>query len=177
MQNLETESNVQKVILFFGERLAFILFFVFVLVLLLSGHATTALSHEETPQTVKQEANWYQNGTSLPVKHEEKLDVTYNLLSVEVTPTPTPAIITAASSSNGAWEALADCETHGNWHEDTGNGYYGGLQFNMSAWNGTGGTGNPAAASKDEQIMRGKILQARRGWGPWNACAKKLDLL
>ena len=88
------------------------------------------------------------------------------------TPTPDPN-----SPDNAAvWESIAKCETNGNWSENTGNGYFGGLQFSQGAWNSVGGTGNPSAASKDEQISRGKMLQNLRGWGVWGACAKKLGL-
>ncbi len=102
--------------------------------------------------------------------------------SPTVTPAPTSAPALAAAVSvdpgdNAIWEKLADCESHQNWSIDTGNGYYGGLQFSQGAWNSVGGSGNPAQASKDEQIMRGKMLQSQRGWGPWGGCSKKLGLL
>lgn len=176
MSEKNINNYLQKVILFFGERLAIILFFVFVMGLLISGHATQVLSHEKETQNVKQENNWYQKGVTLPARYDEKLDIEYKLSSIEVTPTQTPIII-VSSSSNDIWEKLADCETHGNWGSNTGNGYYGGLQFSEGAWISTGGTGNPASVSKDEQIMRGKILQQRRGWSPWSNCSKKLNLL
>ncbi len=74
------------------------------------------------------------------------------------------------------WESIAACETNGNWSSDTGNGYFGGLQFSQGAWNSVNGAGNPAQASKNEQIARGKMLQKMRGWGVWGACAVKLGL-
>lgn len=176
MKNSEINSNTQKVLLFFGERLAFILFFIFTLVLFVSGHATQALSHQKESGFTPQKDNWYQNNVSLPIEKSQGKSSSYTIASIEITPTPTPVIATE-SSSNDVWEKLADCETHKNWSSDTGNGYYGGLQFSQSAWDGTGGTGNPAQASKDEQIKRGKILQAARGWEPWSGCSHKLGLL
>ena len=89
------------------------------------------------------------------------------------TPIPSP---TPNPQDNTIWEALAMCETGGNWSTDTGNGYFGGLQFSQGAWNSVGGSRNPAQASKDEQILRGKILQKNRGWGVWGICARRLGL-
>ena len=75
-----------------------------------------------------------------------------------------------------AWDALAQCESGGNWAINTGNGYYGGLQFSLSSWAAAGGTGNPAAASKAEQIRVAENLLQMQGWGAWPSCAKQLNL-
>jgi hypothetical protein len=74
------------------------------------------------------------------------------------------------------WERLAQCESNGNWSINTGNGYYGGLQFALRTWRAVGGTGYPHQASKAEQIRRGEILQQRYGWGQWPACSRALGL-
>lgn len=74
------------------------------------------------------------------------------------------------------WDSLARCESGGNWSINTGNGYYGGLQFTASTWRAVGGTGLPHQNSREEQIHRAQILQARSGWGQWPACTKKLGL-
>lgn len=74
------------------------------------------------------------------------------------------------------WDRLAQCESGGNWSINSGNGYYGGLQFSLPTWKAVGGTGYPHQASKAEQVKRGQILQARSGWGQWPACAFKLGL-
>ena len=95
------------------------------------------------------------------------------------TPTPTPTATpapTADPTNDSIWDQLAACESNNHWNDDTGNGYYGGLQFNQTAWASVGGNGNPSSASREEQISRGKLLQARRGWSPWGACARKLGL-
>ena len=76
----------------------------------------------------------------------------------------------------GVWDKIAACESGGNWSINTGNGYYGGLQFTLSSWKGVGGQGYPHQASKAEQIERAKILQSRQGWGAWPACTAKLGL-
>lgn len=90
---------------------------------------------------------------------------------------PKPKPVYTAVSSGSVWDRLAQCESGGNWSINTGNGYYGGLQFTLSTWRGVGGSGYPHQASREEQIARGQILQARSGWGQWPACAAKLGLL
>ena len=79
-------------------------------------------------------------------------------------------------SSGSVWDRLAKCESGGNWSINTGNGYYGGLQFSLSSWRGVGGSGYPHQASRAEQIKRAEILKSRGGWGHWPACSKKLGL-
>lgn len=73
-------------------------------------------------------------------------------------------------ASDSVWDKIAECESGGNWHINTGNGYYGGLQFSAATWRSVGGTGLPSDHSREEQIKRAKILQARSGWGQWG-CA------
>jgi TolA-binding protein len=89
-------------------------------------------------------------------------------------PQPDPA---PPAPSGSVWDQLAQCESGGNWHINTGNGYYGGLQFALSTWHSVGGTGYPHEHSREEQIRRAEILQQRAGWGQWPACAAKLGLL
>ncbi|CAN5155516.1 hypothetical protein BH09PAT3_BH09PAT3_6960 [soil metagenome] len=87
-----------------------------------------------------------------------------------------PVSSAPAVSDGSAWDRLAACEAGGNWSINTGNGYYGGLQFTTSSWRAVGGSGLPSDASREEQIMRGQMLQARQGWGAWPACSAKLGL-
>jgi uncharacterized protein YabE (DUF348 family) len=70
----------------------------------------------------------------------------------------------------GVWDKIAACESGGNWHINTGNGYYGGLQFSASTWKSVGGPGLPHENSREVQIKFAKILQQRSGWGQWG-CA------
>lgn len=74
------------------------------------------------------------------------------------------------------FNSLAQCESSGDWSADTGNGFYGGLQFTLDSWQLVGGSGNPADTSQDEQIMRGSLLQSRQGWVAWPKCAAQLGL-
>jgi uncharacterized protein YabE (DUF348 family) len=82
----------------------------------------------------------------------------------------------SSTPSGSVWDKLAQCESGGNWSINTGNGYYGGLQFSLSTWRAYGGTGYPHQASRDEQIRIAKKLQADAGWGAWPACSSKLGL-
>ena len=81
----------------------------------------------------------------------------------------TPAQAAPAS----VWDRVAQCESSGNWHIDTGNGYYGGLQFSLATWHGYGGAGNPANASRSEQIRIAEKVLAGQGWGAWPVCSVK----
>src|SRR5689334_4952012 len=82
----------------------------------------------------------------------------------------------ASAASPVNWDAVAKCESGGNWHINTGNGYYGGLQFNQGTWAGNGGKAYaPRAdlASRSQQIAVAEHLYARRGLSPWPVCGKK----
>lgn len=72
------------------------------------------------------------------------------------------------------WEMLAECESGRQWDISTGNGFFGGLQFTQESWNGVGGTGSPADASRDEQIMRAGFLFDLQGWAAWPSCSQQL---
>ena len=75
------------------------------------------------------------------------------------------------------WDALARCESGGNWAINTGNGYYGGLQFNLGTWQSYGGSGLPSNASRETQIaIATKVRDASGGYGAWPGCAAKLGL-
>jgi hypothetical protein len=77
------------------------------------------------------------------------------------------------------WDMLAHCESGGNWSANTGNGYYGGLQFHPGTWSGYGGEAYaPRAdlATRKQQIAIATKVQQRQGWGAWPACSYKLGL-
>ena len=88
--------------------------------------------------------------------------------------TLTAAPSQAADAST--WDALAQCESGGNWGINTGNGFSGGLQFLPSTWAAYGGTGDPASASREQQIAVAERVLAVQGWGAWPACSAKLGL-
>jgi len=82
----------------------------------------------------------------------------------------------ANAADTATWDALAQCESSGNWDTNTGNGFSGGLQFTPSTWAAFGGSGSPENASKAEQIAVAEKVQATQGWGAWPACSAKLGL-
>ena len=72
-----------------------------------------------------------------------------------------------------AWfERLARCESTSRWHLNTGNGFYGGVQFTISSWRAVGGRGWPHEASKTEQMYRGVRLLRLQGPGAWPVCSQ-----
>jgi hypothetical protein len=77
--------------------------------------------------------------------------------------------------SNGViWDALARCESNGNWAINTGNGFFGGVQFDQNTWERQGGLRYaPRAdlATREEQIAIADVTRARQGWGAWPVCS------
>jgi hypothetical protein len=79
-----------------------------------------------------------------------------------------------AEDRDQMWEDLAQCESGGNWSINTGNGYYGGLQFSLDSWRWVGGSGYPHQNTRAEQIYRAEILLERQGWDAWPSCSRQL---
>lgn len=93
-------------------------------------------------------------------------------LARQAAPKPSPV---TTYSSGSTWDALAQCESGGNWSINTGNGYYGGLQFSQSTWVAAGGTQYaPRAdlATPAQQIA----VASQLGWHHWPACSSRLGL-
>jgi LysM repeat protein len=84
-----------------------------------------------------------------------------------------PLAIAATPASATNWDAVAQCESSGNWNTNTGNGYYGGLQFSQSTWKAYGGTGSAANASREQQIAVAERVLQGQGIGAWPVCGKK----
>jgi hypothetical protein len=80
---------------------------------------------------------------------------------------------TASADTTVNWDAIAKCESGGNWAINTGNGYYGGLQFSPATWKSNGGTGMPHQASRDEQIRVAENVLRTQGIGAWPTCGAK----
>jgi resuscitation-promoting factor RpfB len=121
-------------------------------------------------------------------------DVTYRLIyrngdlikrvvaSRHVTTAPRPEVVSvgtkapaAANYASGStvWDKIAQCESGGNWAANTGNGYYGGLQFSLGTWRAYGGTGLPSDASRATQIaIATKVRDASGGYGAWPVCGR-----
>ena len=124
-------------------------------------------------------------GDSLPTPGSAPMEAT---LHSTATPPPAPRAATRTSeprpptatySGDSVWDDLARCESGGNWSINTGNGYYGGLQFNYGTWHDYGGgefADYPHQATREEQIIVAERLRADRGYAPWPACRAKLGL-
>lgn len=164
-----------KSFFFLGERAGLILIVIAFFAFFWVQTTNKAFSEASAPQEVQQNPEWYKH--DIVLLHPTKLlSNSYSIEAAVVTPTPTP-VFDSNPAGIDAWIKLAECESHQNWSENTGNGYYGGLQFSTGAWQSVGGSGLPSDASRDEQINRGKMLQAARGWGPWRNCAAKIGVL
>ncbi len=80
-------------------------------------------------------------------------------------------------TNGAAWDALSQCEAGGNWAINTGNGFYGGVQFDQNTWERQGGLRYaPRAdlATREEQIAIATVTQARQGWGAWPVCSGRI---
>jgi hypothetical protein len=125
------------------------------------------------------------NEVTYDVVYVDGVPAAYNVIGATVITAPTTQVLkvgtqavpVAASSGTLNWDAVAACESGGNWADNTGNGYYGGLQFNISTWisNG-GGAYAPRAdlATKAQQITVATALYNSRGSAPWPVCGKRL---
>ena len=71
------------------------------------------------------------------------------------------------------WDAIAQCESGGNWAINTGNGYQGGLQFTSSTWHANGGSGSANNASRDEQIRVAENVLHTQGIHAWPVCGRR----
>lgn len=80
-------------------------------------------------------------------------------------------------ATGDVWEQLRFCEAGGDYTRNSGNGYYGAYQYNLSTWNNYGGYAFPHLAPPAVQDAKARETQSVRGWSPWPACARKLGLL
>jgi len=149
--------------------------------------------------TVEREDSSMYEGETETVRagRDGKRDVVYRLVyrngelfatkvvKADVLRKPVDAIVRVGTKQNAAnfaggstvWDQLAQCEAGGNWAINTGNGYYGGLQFNLGTWHSYGGSGYPHQNSRETQIaIATKVRDANGGYGAWPGCASKLGL-
>jgi uncharacterized protein YabE (DUF348 family) len=85
--------------------------------------------------------------------------------------------VVAYATGSTVWDQLAQCESGGNWAINTGNGYYGGLQFSLSTWQAYGGSGYPHQNSREQQIaIAERVRAATGGYGSWPHCSASLGL-
>ena len=86
-------------------------------------------------------------------------------------PRSKPVVSRVYSSGSTVWDAIAQCESGGNWAANTGNGYYGGLQFSLGTWQAYGGAVSRARTAVRQQIaIAEKVRAAEGGYGAWPVC-------
>ena len=88
---------------------------------------------------------------------------------------PIVGMTAAHAATEEQWDNVAECESGGNWHIHSGNGYYGGLQFTQGTWANYGGRVYAARAdlaTRGEQITIANKVQAAQGWGAWPVCSR-----
>ena len=88
-------------------------------------------------------------------------------------PPPAPDAPPAPKAYSVNWDAIARCESGGNWGINTGNGYSGGLQFTSSTWRANGGSGSAHTASREEQIRVAENVLHSQGIGAWPVCGRR----
>jgi hypothetical protein len=109
-----------------------------------------------------------------PTAPARQVAATTTTAAPTTTTAPARTTVSPDPGDPATWDTLAKCESGGNWSANTGNGYFGGLQFSLATWQTLGGTGYPHEASKATQVEMGRRLQARSGWAAWPGCARKL---
>lgn len=120
------------------------------------------------------------------VRHDQKVTsktvVTQKVIAAPVTQVeevgtksaPAPASAPNYAAGNSIWDRIAQCESGGNWSINTGNGYYGGLQFTLGTWRAYGGTGRPDQNSREQQIaVAERVAAAEGGYGAWPVCGSR----
>jgi hypothetical protein len=129
----------------------------------------TLVSMSSAPTATAEPAGLELNGPSpVPAGFDPNLPPPPDALPAPDAPPPPPQ---RAYSVN--WDAIARCESGGNWAINTGNGYVGGLQFTPSTWRANGGSGSPASASREEQIRVAENVLHSQGIGAWPVCGRR----
>lgn len=135
------------------------------------GFAAVELPADTTPELL--------DGAPLPTPPSVTMEATLHALATPRPAAPAAPRPVVTYDGDTVWDSLAQCESGGNWAINTGNGYYGGLQFSYSTWLGYGG-GEFAEyahlATREQQITVAERLHAARGFQPWPACRVKLGL-
>jgi uncharacterized protein YabE (DUF348 family) len=152
------------------------------------GVRTKRVPREAIPAPVQEQKDGsMMSGESETVREgrDGARDVTYQLrfrngevvkrtvVSQRVLSRPVAGIVKIGTKTvdTGVWDAIAACESGGNWAANTGNGYYGGLQFNLGTWQAYGGSGRPDQQSREAQIaVAERVRDASGGYCAWPHC-------
>lgn len=122
-----------------------------------------------TPDEVAQWNRWRAED---PAAAEAHVDEVVAAAAPEVAAAP-------AVASGGVWDRLAECESGGDWSIDTGNGFYGGVQFHPDTWRAMGGgefAPQANQATREQQIAVAERVLDEQGWGAWPSCSSQLGL-
>lgn len=112
------------------------------------------------------------HGPNIDRATAERITVWFNVVTYQRIIAYLQAVQAAQVPNGSRWDRVAQCESGGNWSANTGNGYYGGLQFSLSTWRSVGGVGYPHQNSREEQIRRAESLRIRSGIGQWPVCGR-----
>jgi len=137
-----------------------------------------------TARSIVPEAISARSSTPTSAHPNVTLEATLYYLPTSGAPAAPARVVVAAPAAPfvvdaSVWDRLARCESAENWAINSGNGYYGGLQFDVATWSAYGGTkyaARPDLATREEQIIVGEALYAKRGFQPWPTCRVKLGL-
>jgi hypothetical protein len=110
------------------------------------------------------------NGIRKTVTNALKLVVVTGAFATAAMAMSTVLSAGTANADTMNWDAVAQCESGGNWAANTGNGAYGGLQFKQATWSANGGFGSPASASREEQIRVAENVLTSQGAKAWPTC-------
>lgn len=120
------------------------------------------LGYKDVTYTVR-----YENGTEVDRIHLKESKISDPVNNI---------VVVGTKLVEDAWYKLRMCESGNNYNRNSGNGFYGAYQFDLSTWRSNGGTGMPHEAAPGLQDEIARRLQARRGWKPWPMCRIKLGL-
>jgi uncharacterized protein YabE (DUF348 family) len=143
---------------------------------MLQGHSSVVRAGRDGLRNVTYRIT-YRNGRLVSRRVVSQQMLRSPVAQIERVGTKTVAPSTNFASGTTVWDQIAQCESGGNWATNTGNGYYGGLQFSLGTWRAYGGSGLPSNASRLTQIaIATKIRNASGGYGAWPACSRALGL-
>jgi uncharacterized protein YabE (DUF348 family) len=138
------------------------------------GDSKTVRSGHIGLRNVTYRLTWH-NGhlTGRKVLHQQVLRNPVDAIVAVGTKAQAVAAASNYATGSSVWDRIAACESGGNWATNTGNGYYGGLQFSLGTWRAYGGSGLPSSASRETQIAIAEKVQAAQGWGAWPVCSRE----
>lgn len=149
-----------------------------------STHTITLQTNTRSPLAVASTKPSFDDAVLKPLREKQALDAKLAAEKAQkaraLARAATVTVAKAAPVVIGGSDAFAQlrfCEAGGDYTKNTGNGYFGAYQYNLGTWANYGGYARPDLAPPDVQDAKARETQARRGWSPWPACARKLGLM